>query len=182
MNASVAASAPPTDSQGAFAPGAGNTGPHPGAGTVSPAARGRAIPNASATPEPRPGARTTVDAIPRAAAEWPGRGGGSKGSSARKPGYASVAASLLRRRAASSARPAGRRGALKSEISTPPGERKGFAAGAEDRSSRELPGAARAPRSRRRAHPERTPSAGSAITTGAHGGFASTAASMRTQG
>ncbi len=49
-------------------------------------------------------------AVPKAAGAWRARGRESAGASAPKPGYAYAAASLLRRRAAPSAGPAGKRG------------------------------------------------------------------------
>lgn len=66
------------------------------------------------------------------------------------------------------------RSARPSGNSTQPGERKGFAEGAEERSSRGFPDAALARRSKMAALPGRTPRVAGAIATGVPVGFVST--------
>ena len=180
-SASATANAPPTDSRGACVPGAERFLPRPGAVCANPASRGTGRPDAPDTPKPERGEPHMAAATPRAAAAWRARGRGSAGASGWRPACAR-AADASPSRLAPSANPAGRRGGLKSESSTPPGERKGFADGAGSRRSQAPRYAVRAPRSRRDALQRRTPRAGNAIATGGPGGFASTAAPMRTQG
>ena len=157
-SASATANAPPTDSHGACVPGAERFLPRPGAVCASPASRGTGRPDAPDTPKPERGEPHMVDATPRAAGAWRARGRGSAGASGWRPACAR-AADASPSRLAPSANPAGRRGALKNESSTPPGERKGFADGAVRKSSMRLRRALRAPQKKKNAVRARTPPA-----------------------
>ena len=125
--------------------------------SANPVSIGDASPSKPDTSGVKPRERHTEAVAPRAAGAWRGRGTGSEGESAPKPGYASVAANFHRRRAASSAIHAARNGERKRGNSTPGAEPPGDAGGAEERSSRELPGALRAPRSNKAVPRRRTP-------------------------
>ena len=181
MSASATANAPPTGSREACVPGAERSLPRPGAVCASPAERGTGRPDAPDTLKPGQREPRMAVAAPRAAAAWRARGRGSAGASGWRPACAR-AADASPSRGAPSANPAGKRDALKSESSTPPGERKGFADGAVRKSSTRLRRALRAPQKKKNAGRARTPRAGNAIATGGHAGVASTAAPMRTQG
>ncbi len=182
MSASATANAPPTDSRAACAPDAERFLPPPDAGYVNPVARGNAPPGAPDTSSENSREPRTAAAAPRAAGAWRGRGTRGEGASARRPASARPVESVPRSRGARFVRPAGRRGALKSGSSTPPGERKGCAAGAGGRRSQAPRNAVPAPRSKEAVQRRRTPRAADVITTGAPVGFASTAASTLTQG
>ena len=143
-SASATANAPPSDSRAVCAPGAERFLPLPGAVCASPAERGIGRPDAPDTPKPERGEPHMAAAAPRAAAAWRARGRGSAGASGWTPACVR-AADASPSRTAPSANPAGRRDALKSESSTPPGERKDFADGAVRKSSMRLRLALRAP-------------------------------------
>ncbi len=149
----------------AFVQNAAGEIPRPGAASANPASIGDANPSKPDTQGENSREPRMAGAVPRAVGAWRVRGRESAGASAPKPGYAYAAASLLRWRA-SSARPAGKRGALKSESSTPPGERKGDAVVAEAPLSARLRRALRAPQGIQSAARERTPRAGRGIATG----------------
>ena len=160
---------------------AGET-PRPGEVSARFASKEAGPPNAPDTRGPGLRERLMAGAVPRAAGSWRGRGAGSAGANAPKPGCARPAANESPWRAAPSARRAAKNAGRRNGSSTPTGRPPGDAVGAGLTSSTRLRRAPDATPGMQNAVRARTPRAGRAITTGAPSGSVLTAAPMRMQG
>ena len=181
MSANATGAGRTSAARGEPVPNAATDLPRPGEACARHASRGDGPPSAPDISRENSRERNTAAAVQRAAGGWRARGRGSAGASVWRPACVPAAENESPRRAPPSASPAGRRGAQPRGSSTPKGAPGGDAAGAEERFSRGLRRALRAPRGMTNAVRERTPRAGSAIAAEGPGRFAWTARRRRTE-